>query len=88
MEELGLTVPKSHDLLRLLTALLPHHPSLGSLRRGSRFLTNFAVGGRYPGGSARKRQAEAALRWNERVRTAARDLLGIRPPRPRRKKSK
>ena len=79
--ELGLAVPKTHDLVRLLTVLLLHFPSLRPLRRGLQFLTNFAVVTRYPGGKAEKRQAVAALRWAERVRTAVRTLLGIRPPR-------
>ncbi|HTU17708.1 MAG TPA: HEPN domain-containing protein [Gemmataceae bacterium] len=87
MEELGLSIPKTHDLDNLLTLLLPHHSSLRSLRRGLVFLTDFAVDTRYPGNNASKRQAGAALRWNDRVRTAARNLLGIRSRRSRRKKS-
>jgi HEPN domain-containing protein len=86
MEELGLTVPKIHDLGDLLPALRPHHPSLGRLSRGLDFLTNFAVAIRYPDEDASKRQAEAALRWAGRVRTEARALLGIPPPPTRRKK--
>ncbi len=81
LEELGLAVPKTHDLDRLSMILLPHHPSLRRLRRGLIFLTDFAVDTRYPGNSARKRQAEAALRWAERVRQEARSLLGL-PPAP------
>lgn len=81
LEELGIAVAKTHDLEKLLTALRPHHPSLGSLKRGLRFLTDFAVDVRYPGNSATKRQAGSALRWTERARTAARALLGLRPPR-------
>jgi HEPN domain-containing protein len=81
MEELGLAVPKTHDLDLLLPALLPHHPSLRALRRGLTFLNNFAVAVRYPGYDASRRQAEAARRWEDRVRTAARALLGLRPPR-------
>ena len=88
LEELGLSVPKTRDLDDLLTLLLPHHPTLRSVRRGLSFLTQFAVDTRYPGDDATGRQAEAALRWEDRVRTAARALLGIHPPRPRRKKSK
>ena len=87
MEELGLVIPKIHDLDRVLTVLLPHHASLRGLRRGLVFLTNFAVLIRYPGESASKRQAVAALRWAERVRGACRTLLGIRPRQPRRKRS-
>src|ERR1700757_708895 len=52
MEELGLAVPKSHDLEALLTDLAPHQPKLRSLRRGLVFLTDFAVDTRYPGKSA------------------------------------
>src|SRR5262245_15151758 len=78
MEELGMFIPKIHDLERLLSAITPHHPELRSFRRGLVFLTDFAVDTRYPGKNASKRQAAAALRWADRVRTAARTLLGIR----------
>jgi HEPN domain-containing protein len=87
LQELGLSVPKTHELDDLLTMLRSHHPSLRSLRRGLLFLTNFAVEARYPGKNVSKRQAASALRWMEKVRTTARDLLGIRPPRKRRKKA-
>jgi HEPN domain-containing protein len=80
-------VPKIHDLGVLLTTLRPHYPVLRPLRRGMAFLTNFAVPVRYPGYNASKRQAEAALRWADQVRTEARALLGTRPRRARRKKS-
>jgi HEPN domain-containing protein len=80
LEELGIAVAKTHDRAILLTVLRPHHAGLGSLRRGLLFLTDFAVDTRYPGAAASKRQAEAALRWAAKVRTAARALLGLRPP--------
>lgn len=82
MEEIGLVVPKTHDLDLLVTSLLALHPGLRSLRRGMIFLTDFAVETRYPGKDASKRQAMAALRWVQRTRTKARALLGIRE-RPR-----
>src|SRR5580658_5793642 len=72
MEELGLLVPKTHDLELLLAALAAYHPTLRSVRRGLAFLSDFAVDIRYPGSNARKRQAVAALRWALRVRTLAR----------------
>jgi len=78
MEELALAVPKTHDLDLLLTTLAPHYSTLRSLRRGLLFLKVFAVETRYPGSNASKRQAVAALRWADRVRTSARELLGIR----------
>src|SRR5262245_40440222 len=49
LEEGGLAVHKTHDLLRLLTDLLPHYPSLVKLRRGLAILTDYAVDVRYPG---------------------------------------
>jgi HEPN domain-containing protein len=78
MEEAGLRVPKTHNLLDLQMALRSHHPSLRSLRRGLHFLTPFAVDTRYPDDNATKRQAESALRWAGRVRAEARALLGLR----------
>ena len=87
LQELGLAIPRTHVLLNLLTLLLPHHPSLRSVRRGMDFLTRFAVDTRYPGDKASKRQARAAFRWAGKVRDVARQLLGLRPARKRRKKS-
>jgi HEPN domain-containing protein len=87
LEELGLTVPRTHNLEDLLGLLRPHHSSLWLLRRGLLFLTRFAVDTRYPGFDARKRQAVAALRWAGEVRAAARSLLGLHPSRGWRKQS-
>jgi HEPN domain-containing protein len=87
LEERVLSVPKIHELERLLTVLQPHYPALRLHRRGLAFLTNFAIGVRYPGDNASKRQADAALRWAGRVRDACRALLGRRPPRRRSRKS-
>jgi len=96
LEELGATVPRTHQLLDLLSLLSARHTSLRSLRRGLDFLTRFAVETRYPGDSATKRQAQAALRWAVRVRHAARLVLGLktrrgkpmssRPPRKRKRR--
>jgi len=84
LEELGLSVPKTHDLEQLLALLVPHHSVLRSQRRGLAFLTTFAVAARYPGFNAKGRDAKAALRWAGKVRDACRVLLGI-PPTKRRK---
>ena len=86
LEELGLSVEKTHELEDLWDRLLPHHPSLRSLQRGLAFLSNFAVDVRYPGDNASKRQAASALRWAGKVRDTCRSLLGLRPPRRRRKR--
>jgi HEPN domain-containing protein len=86
LQEAGLAVPRTHVLTSLLILLRPHHPSLSLLRRGLVFLTRFAVDVRYPGFRARKRQAAAALRWADQVRTAARTILKLPRHPPRRKK--
>jgi HEPN domain-containing protein len=78
LEELGQGVPKTHDLNALLVLLQPHHGALMALRRGLGFLTGFAVGVRYPGENATKRQAISAQRWASKVRDACRKLLGLR----------
>ena len=75
MEELGLTIPKTHDLQRVMNALLPTYPNLRSLSRGLPFLSSFAVAIRYPAHRAKKRQAVAALRWMQRIRTFCRTIL-------------
>lgn len=87
LAELGQPIPRTHILRELLSLLVPYHSSLHSLQRGLKFLTRFAVGTRYPGDNATKRQATAALRWADRVRPAARTLLGIPLRKTRRKKS-
>jgi HEPN domain-containing protein len=86
LEELGIAVAKTHDLDKLRITLKRYHSGLSSLWRGLRFLTEFAVDTRYPGDNASKRQAAAALRWAERVRAAARTILGLPSSPPRRKK--
>lgn len=78
LQELGLGIPRTHDLVSLLNLLLPHDTTLRLLRRGMRFLTQFAVDYRYPGENATKRQAEAALRWGERTRRELRSRLGLK----------
>lgn len=62
LEEGGETIPKVHDLEKLLDLLLPHATQLRGLRRAVRPLSEFAVATRYPGANATKRQALSALR--------------------------
>jgi HEPN domain-containing protein len=79
LAELRHPVPRTHILEDLIVSFLSHHASLISLRKGARFLTRFAVATRYPGKNATKREATSALRWADKVRTAARSLLRLRP---------
>jgi HEPN domain-containing protein len=87
LHELGQTIPKTHDLEDLLDLLLPYHRPLGRYRRGLRFLTGFAVDPRYPLLRTTKRQAASAMRWAGQVRDGCRLILGVRPPRSRRRGS-
>src|SRR5262249_14532900 len=77
LEELSLSISKTHDLEDLLAKLLAHHPSLNGCRRGLRFLTGFAVEPRYPLLRTTKRQARSALSWCGKVRGACRKILGL-----------
>jgi HEPN domain-containing protein len=82
LQESGDPVPRTHDLVELLSLVTPHYPVRG-LPRGLKSLSDFAVEPRYPGKSATKRQAQAALRWAGKVRAACRGLLGLPSPRKR-----
>jgi hypothetical protein len=81
LQELGLAIPRIHDLDDLLDLLLPHDASLNKLRRGLNVVTPYAVDYRYPGLHATSRQTKSALRLAERVRQEIRTRLGIRPRR-------
>ena len=82
LQEIGAAVPRIHDLEALLALLVPHDAALRRLRRGMVFLTQFAVDYRYPGKSARKSQAAAALRWAERIRLELRGKLRLKSQLP------
>jgi HEPN domain-containing protein len=77
LEELSIFVDKTHDLKKLWTVLLAHYRALRSLRRGLDVLNRYSVSVRYPGRRTSKRQAQAALRWANKVRTACRAILGL-----------
>ena len=85
LQEQDVPVPRTHDLTLLRLLLLPHFPSLSALRRGLSFLIRFDEDILYPPAVTSQREAEAALRWAERVRIDCRALLGIRPQRRRKK---
>src|SRR5437660_6656013 len=79
LQEMGLAVPRTHELEDLLDLLLPHDATLAPLRRSLRSLTPYAVNFRYPGVRATTRRMIAALRQVERVRTEPRARLGLPP---------
>ncbi len=77
LQELGLVVPKTHNLNDLLDLLLPYDDTLAPLRRCVKGLTRYAVEYRYPGVRARTREMQSALRNAERVRMELRTRLGL-----------
>ena len=77
MLEAGEPIPRTHDLPKLLDLIIPNQPGLRGLRRGLRFLKNFAVDIRYPGFNTSARQASSSLRWAHRVRSEIRTVLGL-----------
>jgi HEPN domain-containing protein len=79
LQELGLPVPRTHDLEDLLDLLLPHDGTLAPLRRALRSLTRYAVAFRYPGVRATTRRMQAALRHAERVGRQLCGRLGLPP---------
>ncbi len=77
--EIGLSIPKIHDLDRLWSDLVPHQPSLKGLKIACVILSRYAVDYRYPGFSTSMREMRAALRHAERMRLKARTILGLPP---------
>ena len=77
LAELGLAVPRTHNLEDLLGVLRPHYPGLFALRRGLLFLSRFAVDVRYPGFRARRRQGDVA---HFRVGYSRNELRPLFPP--------
>jgi hypothetical protein len=77
MQEIGLAIPRTHNLTDLIDLLLPHDSTLRPFRRGLKTLTRYAVEFRYPGWSATTRQMQSALQKAERIRTEIRSRLGL-----------
>lgn len=69
--------PKTHDLARLLTVLLPIEPAWELLRPAAETLTDYAVRFRYPGATADRRLAREALEYCTMIRERVRVSLGL-----------
>ena len=80
LEEARMTVPKIHNLVLLLEAVLPHEPLWESFRTSLAGLNNYAVHFRYPGHAATRADALEALKICRSFRKDARLALGL-PPR-------
>lgn len=76
LQALNIPIPKTHDLVRLLSEI-PPAPALESFRPGMATLTAYAVEYRYPGECATQDVAKDALKLSGAIRKELRHLLGL-----------
>ena len=77
LEEMGMNVPRTHDLVALLQLLLPAEPLWASFAPALRRLNDYAVKFRYPGHTAPRADAIQALKACRSVRADIRLSLGL-----------
>jgi HEPN domain-containing protein len=77
LDEHGLSFPKEHPLAPLIKLAHPVEPEFETLTEDSERLENYAVIIRYPGATATRREAEAALIAATRIRQFVRRKLGL-----------
>jgi HEPN domain-containing protein len=78
LEDAGVRAGKTHDLVKLLSLILSVEPSWKVLREDLILLTDFAVDYRYPGSSATKADAKAAVQRCRKVRLVIRRSFGLK----------
>jgi HEPN domain-containing protein len=79
LQEQELSIPRTHDLERLLADILSYDASLKAFRPKLVILSRYAVDFRYPGFSTSTRAMRAALRHAGAVRQKLRTILGLPP---------
>jgi HEPN domain-containing protein len=75
--EAGLAVPRTHDLLLLLTLIQPLEPTWATLQSELNLLNKYAVAYRYPGFWATKADAKEAATDCRKVRGVIRAAFGL-----------
>jgi HEPN domain-containing protein len=78
LEDAGVAAGKTHDLVKLLSLILPVEPSWNILRQDLILLTDFAVDYRYPGSSATRVDAKDAVQRCRNVRVIIRRSFGLK----------
>ena len=78
LEEANIRSPKTHDLDKLLSLLLPVEPSWVALRPTLLRLNDYAVEFRYPGHEATAKDVKSAREDARAVRKDVRSSLGVR----------
>jgi HEPN domain-containing protein len=78
LEEANIMSPKTHDLKKLLSLVLPVEPLWGSLLPSLAALSQFAVEFRYPGNEADARDMKDAIRHAKVARREVRLAFGLK----------
>ena len=77
LEEAGISFPRTHDLIKLLSLAVPIEPKWVVLQPVMVVLNPYAIAYRYPGFKASKSDAKDAIQSCRRVRRAIRVSLGL-----------
>jgi HEPN domain-containing protein len=77
LEEAGINFPKTHDLIKLLGLAVTVEPQWVALHPLVAVLNPYAVGYRYPGLTATKADAKAAIKDCKEVRRVIRTAFGL-----------
>lgn len=78
LSEAGLSIPKTHDLLHLLTLASTVEPLWAAYYSAFSLLASYAVQIRYPGSATTKVDAQNAMKLCRNFRKDARRTLGLR----------
>ncbi len=77
LQEAGISLAKTHNLLHLLSSVLTIEPNWTNLQNSSAFLTVFAVKYRYPGSSSNKSEAKEAVKNCRLIRNTVRQSFNL-----------
>ena len=77
LAEAASTIPKTHDLEKLLDLLIPLEPLWATLRPALAAITNYAVEVRYPGRTVTVAEARVLLKDTNHIRQVVRRSLGL-----------
>lgn len=78
LQEAGLPVERTHDLVKLVDQLKAVEPLWQPFRAAFNSINDYAVHFRYPGQSATKVEARRAFKTAKAFRTEARHSLGLK----------
>lgn len=78
LEEAGVSIPKTHDLMHLLNLVTPIESLWSSYNSAFSLLASYAVQTRYPGNSVTKADARHGMKLCRQFRKEARLALGLR----------